>query len=322
MRGPARCRPALPGRRDPDRGRTAPHRRGLRTRESRRDRCRLLLARLPQHGRRAIHTNTGYWTDKVRRNQERDANRGLPASRDGLAAASPVGTRGPRYRHRPRDCGRPAAATGVRQRVGKMTGRKTTLVRELASVCAARYRDARAAAMSPAERREARRELAELRAYVRECFGDRCAWCGLDQAHPHRDHFPPLVLDRMWTGYTMDLTIPSCAGDNRQYADWHAHLTARWSLPDEQLREQHRRGLQHLIAVQEPVPRQVYESAFGGLRDELDRVLESADDRLKDLAKTWWTAATKEAAQPHLPHDVAAVRSPRPRRKASSGTTV
>ncbi len=169
-----------------------------------------------------------------------------------------------------------------------MIGRKTTLVREIASVCAARYRDERRKALPPAGRSAARRELAGLRDYVRESFADRCAWCGLVQSRPDRDHFPPLVLDRMWTGYTLDLTIPSCAADNRQYADWRAHLASRWAARDDQLREQHREALEHLLAVQQPLAREVYAAEFAALRDELDRMLERADGRLEDLARTWW----------------------------------
>ncbi len=175
--------------------------------------------------------------------------------------------------------------------MGRMTGRKTTLVRELASVCAARYRDERLKALSPPGRAAARRELAELRAYVRDSFDDRCAWCGLVQSRPHRDHFPPLVLDRMWTGYTLDLTVPSCAPDNRQYADWRDHFEACWAVTDEALRHQHRRALEHLSAVQEPLAREVYAAEFAALRDELDRVLERADGRLEDLARDWWDAS-------------------------------
>lgn len=97
----------------------------------------------------------------------------------------------------------------------------------------------------------------------------------------------------MWTGYTLDLTIPSCAADNRQFANWRDHLEARWGVPDEQLREQHRRALEHLAAVQQPLTREVYAAEFAALRDELDRVLERADGRLEDLARDWW-----EASQP------------------------
>jgi two-component sensor histidine kinase len=172
-----------------------------------------------------------------------------------------------------------------------MTSRKTTLV--LASVCAARYRDERLKDLSPSGRTAARRELTALRDYVREAFADRCSWCGLVQSRPHRDHFPPLVLDRMWTGYTLDLTIPSCAADNRQYADWRSHLAARWAVPDDQLRERHHRALEHLAAVQQPLDLSLHAAEFVAIRDELDRMLERADGRLEALAKMWCPAASE-----------------------------
>jgi len=168
--------------------------------------------------------------------------------------------------------------------MARMNDRKTTLVRQLAAGFAARCRAEQRAAMSPADRATARQQAAAVAAYTAQAFGDRCAWCGLPQNRAQKDHFPPLVLNRMWTGYIEEVTVPSCASDNRQYPHWESHLDACWRSPDRDLLTLHRDALRHLWQVHQPLPRALYEREFGALRDGLDRVLEEADSRIAAFA--------------------------------------
>jgi hypothetical protein len=172
----------------------------------------------------------------------------------------------------------------------KMTGRRTTMVRELADVCAARYREQERAAMSTAEIATSAGLLLELQGLMADAFGDRCAWCGLPQEKPQKDHFPPLVQQRMWTGYTWDVCVPSCAKDNRQYTDWEAHIVAQWRSDDLSLLEGHRIALRRVLELQDPVPRHVYEDAFKELRDHFDTVLAQADAEIARQAELWVAA--------------------------------
>lgn len=88
-------------------------------------------------------------------------------------------------------------------------------------------------------------------------------------------------------GPTMaDITVPSCAVDNRQYSAWQDHFESAWQSQDGDLLEQHRRALQHLTDAQEPRPRALFEECFRSLVQDLDRALEDADATISPPCRT------------------------------------